>query len=77
MSVIIRLSKSGTKNKPFYRVVAACKSRARDGKFIERLGTFDPKSDNSFKVNKERVAYWLSVGAQPSGTVGELLKSVK
>lgn len=75
MSVVIRLSRHGTKSKPFYRVVAAHKEFPRDGRFLEVLGTYNPKDPTSKgKVNGERVSYWISKGAKPSRTVSQILK---
>ena len=78
MSVVIRLSRSGSKGKPFYKVVATDKRSKRDGKFLEKLGTYNPLIDNGgFDIKKERFDYWVSVGAQPSKTVSALVKTVK
>lgn len=74
MSVVIRMTRGGAKKKPFYRVVVADSRRARDGKFIEILGTFDPiKNPEEIKIDTERAKVWLKNGAQPSDTVRELL----
>ncbi|MGN1212955.1 MAG: 30S ribosomal protein S16 [Christensenellales bacterium] len=74
MSVVIRMARGGAKKKPFYRVVVADSRRARDGKFIEILGTFDPlKNPEEIKIDTERAKVWLGNGAQPSDTVRELL----
>lgn len=77
MSVKIRLARGGAKKQPFYRIVAASHTSARDGKFIEKLGTYSPllPKENAQRVelNKERVAYWLSAGATPSETVKRFL----
>ena len=74
MSVVIRMTRGGAKKKPFYRVVVADSRRARDGKFIEILGTFDPlKNPEEIKIDTERAKVWLGNGAQPSDTVRELL----
>lgn len=68
----IRLSRIGKKNTPIYKVVVAEKSRPVKGKFIESLGMYNPSSkDNT--LNAERIKYWISVGAQPSQTVHNLL----
>src|SRR5262245_8000766 len=78
MAVSIRLRREGTKNRPYYRVVVADSSSPRDGKFIEILGTYDPKQtgqNSSFSV--ERAEYWISKGAQPSDTVRSLIKKQK
>lgn len=77
MSVRIRLSRKGTNNKPFYRVVAACKTKPRDGRFLEVLGTFDPKAkDHPLKLNKDRYDYWVSQGAKPTKVILDWLKKV-
>jgi len=72
----IRLSRKGSKKKPSYRIVVIEKSRARDGRFIEVLGHYDPKKNPSnLKLDKEKYAYWLAKGAQPSDTVKSFVKS--
>lgn len=74
MAVVIRMTRMGAKKKPFYRVVVADSRRARDGKFIEMLGTFDPlKNPEEIKIDAERAKVWLKNGAQPSDTVKQLL----
>jgi len=78
MAVSIRLRREGTKNRPYYRIVVADSHSPRDGKFIEILGTYDPKQtgqNSSFSV--ERAEYWISKGAQPSDTVRSLIKKQK
>jgi len=78
MSVRIRLKKFGPKNKPVYRIVVADKRAARDGRFIEEIGTYNPKlKGENFKVKLERADHWLKVGAQPSNTVRSLLKKAR
>lgn len=73
--VKIRLRRMGAKKRPFYRIVAADSRNARDGRFIELLGTYDPNMDPPIiKVKRDRVEYWLGTGAQPSDTVRGLLK---
>ena len=75
MAVSIRLRREGAKNRPYYRVVVADSRSPRDGKFIEIIGTYDPKQtgqNSSFDV--ERAEYWLNKGAQPSDTVRSLIK---
>jgi len=77
MAIKIRLTRHGRKKKPFYRVVAANSEAARDGKFLEILGTYDPLKDPAeFKVDSSKVDKWLSLGAKPSDTVRSLLKKV-
>ena len=74
MSVTIRMSRQGSKGDPFYKIVVADKSFARDGRFIEKLGTYDPNVKDGLVLNKERVTYWIGVGAQPTKTVASLIK---
>ena len=73
MSVKIRLTKTGKKHQISYRVIATDTRTKRDGKFLEILGFFNPQQNNLFKVNQERVNYWLSKGAKPSGAVAKLI----
>ena len=77
MSTKIRLTRGGRKKVPYYTVVVADSRSPRDGKFIEKIGTYNPllKSDdeNRFKINKERAEYWLGVGSQPSERVAILM----
>ena len=75
MAVKIRLTRKGTKKKPFYRIVAADVESPRDGRFIETLGTYDPMMEPAKVTLKEdRVNYWLGEGAEPTTTVRSLLK---
>ncbi|MBN1331623.1 30S ribosomal protein S16 [Candidatus Dojkabacteria bacterium] len=72
--VKIRLTRLGRKNAPFYRVIAIQTREKRDSRAIEQLGTYDPTQNPSeFKVDKDRVKYWLGVGAQPTDTVARFL----
>jgi small subunit ribosomal protein S16 len=79
MSVRIRLARAGTKKRPVYRIVATDSREPRDGKFLEKLGIYDPilPSDNPQRVvlREERLRYWLGVGAQPSDRVARFLDS--
>ena len=78
MAVSIRLRREGTKNSPYYKVVVADKRSPRDGKFIEIIGTYDPKKpEHNSALNIDRVDYWLNKGAQPSDTVRSLIKRSK
>ena len=75
--VVIRLARGGAKKRPFFNVVVADSRRARDGRFIERIGFYDPKAPEgheTFRLNRERLAHWQSVGAHPSDTVSRLAK---
>lgn len=73
MAISLRLSRGGAKKRPYYRIVAADSRRARDGKYLEQLGTYNPMlpkdSEERVKLNEDRVRYWLGVGAQPSDRV--------
>ena len=77
MSVVIRLSRAGTKKRPFYHVVVADSRFPRDGRFIERLGYFNPllPKDNEarLKLDMEKVKAWVAKGAQPSDRVARFL----
>jgi small subunit ribosomal protein S16 len=73
----MRLSKGGRKKRPFYRIVVADKRMPRDGRYIERLGTYNPllakDDENRVKLNEERIKHWLGEGAQPSYRVAVFL----
>ena len=73
MSVAIRFSRQGKKKAPFYRIVAADKRCARDGKFIELLGTYDPRT-KVLKLDGEKYDRWIKHGAQPSGTLATVVR---
>ncbi len=76
--LMIRLSRFGKKKHPFYRVVVTEKTRPRNGRFVEIVGTYDPQKKPALvQMDKERVDYWLSKGAQPSDTVRSLLRKPK
>lgn len=78
MATVIRLRREGNKNRPFYRIVVADKARARNGKFIELLGSYDPVGKNQESPLKlDRVEYWISKGATASDTVKTLIKKAK
>lgn len=75
MAVSIRLRREGAKNRPYYKVVVADSRSPRDGKFIELLGTYDPKkTGHNSTLKLDRIEYWMSKGAQPSDTVRSLIK---
>jgi small subunit ribosomal protein S16 len=75
MAVVIRLKRTGTNKKACYRIVVTDSRSPRDGRFIEELGTYDPRKNPPFiTLKKERAEYWVGVGAQPSPTVKSLLK---
>ena len=78
MAVSIRLRREGAKNRPYYKVVVADSRSPRDGKFIEIIGTYDPKKpDHNSTLKLDRAEYWISKGAQPSDTVRSLIKKIK
>ena len=73
MAVALRMSRQGKKKSPFYRIVAADKRKARDGKFIELLGTYHPIT-KVLKLDHEKFAKWVKVGAQPSGSLAAIIR---
>lgn len=77
MAVRIRLKRVGRRHRPVYRVAAVDSRRARDSRVLEELGSYDPinaEEDRQVVLKRERIEYWLSVGAQPSETVRRLLE---
>ncbi len=78
--VSIRLSRGGAKKRPFYHFIVTDSRNRRDGRYIERLGYYDPRGDDSdvsLRVDLERADYWISQGAQPSDRVRSLLKQYR
>ncbi|TPE48836.1 30S ribosomal protein S16 [Amaricoccus solimangrovi] len=79
MAMKIRLARGGSKKRPHYSIVAADSRYARDGRFIEKLGTYDPllpkDNENRVKMDVERVKYWLGEGAQATDRVARFLES--
>ncbi|MGH1350678.1 MAG: 30S ribosomal protein S16 [Methyloligellaceae bacterium] len=77
MSLKIRLSRGGAKKRPYYRIVVADARAPRDGRFIEKVGTYNPllpkDSEERFTIKEERIQYWLSKGAQPTDRVKRFL----
>ncbi len=75
MAVKIRMSRHGSKKRPFYRIVVADSRAPRDGKYIEQVGTYDPLSDPpKINLKSEKLAYWIAKGAIPSNTVKQIMK---
>ncbi len=75
--VTIRLARTGAKKRPFYHIVVADSRRARDGRYIERVGFFNPIAEGGeerLRVENDRIDHWIAQGAQPSGRVAQLLK---
>ena len=78
--VTIRLARGGSKTRPFYHLTVADSRNARNGRFVERVGFFNPVAtggETRLSVNQERVSYWLGQGAQPSERVASLLKEAQ
>lgn len=79
MAMKIRLARGGSKKRPFYRIVAADSRMPRDGRFIEKLGTYNPllpkDSEDRVKMDVERIQYWMSKGATPTDRVSRFLEA--
>ncbi len=78
--VTIRMSRGGAKKRPFYHIIVTDSRNRRDGRFIERLGFFNPiasGTEEQLRINKERADYWLAQGAQASERVAKLLKKAQ
>jgi small subunit ribosomal protein S16 len=78
--VVVRLARGGSHNRPYFNIVTADSRARRDGRFIEKLGFYNPLVSGdveSFRINNERLDYWVSVGAQVSPAVKKLIKSNK
>ena len=78
--VTIRLARHGAKKNPFYHITVADRARSRDGRFIERIGFYNPLTKGQaegLRVDLDRIDHWLSVGAQPSEMVGKLIKQAR
>ena len=78
--VVIRLSRGGSKKRPFYNIVVAESRARRDGRFIERIGFYNPVAsgaEQGLRVAFDRLDYWTGVGAQPSDTVARLVSQAK
>lgn len=75
MAVKVRMTRVGNRNNPFYRIVVADGRAPRDGKFIELVGTYDPRPEKEVvSLERDRIQHWIERGAQPSRTVSELMK---
>ncbi|MEL6960877.1 MAG: 30S ribosomal protein S16 [Pseudomonadota bacterium] len=79
MAMKIRLARGGSKKRPFYRIVAADSRMPRDGRYVEKLGTYNPllpkDSEDRVKMNMERVQYWMDQGAQPTDRISRFLEA--
>lgn len=78
--VVIRLARGGSKKRPFYNIVVSDSRERRDGRFIERIGFYNPmasEGEEGLRVAQDRVTYWLGVGVQPSDTAVRLIAAAK
>jgi small subunit ribosomal protein S16 len=78
MAVAIRLKREGARNHPYYKIVVADQRKPRDGRFIEIIGTYDPKKQGAnYSIQLDRAEYWIGVGARASQTVGSIISKAK
>jgi small subunit ribosomal protein S16 len=78
MSVSIRLNRKGTKDRPYYKIVAVDSRKRRDGRYIEQLGTYDPlKEGTNYTIDLAIADKWLAVGAKPSETVNSMIRKAR
>jgi small subunit ribosomal protein S16 len=78
MSVSLRLNRNGTKDRPYYKIVAVDSRKRRDGRFIEQLGTYDPSLEGTnFTIDLAIADKWLAVGAKPSETVNSMIRKAR
>jgi small subunit ribosomal protein S16 len=75
--VIIRLSRHGSKKKPFYKIIVADSRMPRNGRYIEKIGTYNPKKQQEINIKINRAIHWISIGAKTSNTVKSLIKKYK
>jgi small subunit ribosomal protein S16 len=78
--VVIRMARGGAKNRPFYNIVVADSRMPRDGRFLERIGFYNPKApqgEQNYRIALDRVEHWVGRGAQPSAAVKKLIKRGK
>ena len=76
--VALRLTRKGSKDKPYYKIVAIDSRKRRDGRYIEQLGTYDPMLEGvNYSLDLEKVDKWISVGAQPSVTVNSIIRKAR
>jgi len=76
--VALRLNRQGTKDRPYYKIVAVDNRKRRDGRYIEQLGTYNPMIEGvNYKVDLDKVDQWIGNGAQPSDTVRDIIKKAR
>ena len=78
MAVALRLNRQGTKDRPYYKIVAVDSRKRRDGRYIEQVGTYNPLQEGTnFTVDLEKADKWIGVGAQVSGTVSSIIRKAR
>jgi len=78
MAVALRLNRKGTKDRPYYKIVAVDSRKRRDGRYIEQVGTYDPQVEGvNYTIDLEKADKWLGVGAQPSETVNSIIRKAR
>ncbi|MBB5352065.1 small subunit ribosomal protein S16 [Haloferula luteola] len=78
MAVALRLNRQGTKDRPYYKIVAVDSRKRRDGRFIEQVGTYDPmKEGANYTIDLEKADKWISNGAKPSETVSSIIRKAR
>ncbi|RYD36311.1 MAG: 30S ribosomal protein S16 [Verrucomicrobiaceae bacterium] len=78
MAVALRLNRKGTKDRPYYKIVAVDSRKRRDGRYIEQVGTYDPLLDGvNYTIDLEKADKWLGVGAKPSETVNSIIRKAR
>ena len=78
MAVAIRLNRKGTKDRPYYKIVAVDSRKRRDGRYIEQIGTYDPLLEGAnYTIDLEKADKWLTVGAKPSETVNSIIRKAR
>jgi small subunit ribosomal protein S16 len=76
--VSLRLNRKGSKDRPYYKIVAVDRRKRRDGRYIEQIGTYDPmKESDNFTIDLEKADKWLTVGAKPSETVASIIRKAR
>jgi len=76
--VVLRLTRKGTKDRPYYKIVAVDRRKRRDGRYIEQIGTYDPlQSGMNYTLDLEKADSWVSKGAKPSETVASIIKKAR
>jgi small subunit ribosomal protein S16 len=78
MSVALRLTRQGTADRPYYKIIAIDNRKRRDGRYIEQLGTYDPMKEGlNYEINLESAEKWVATGAQPSETVSSIIRKAR